>query len=88
MLKQWHSTMFIHRFDKERFEAKQTYFEHASNFLHTHRFELHIDREVWALHAEGKSLREIAKLLSNDTFQLSKDGALKIIRKLQRKMRG
>jgi hypothetical protein len=83
MLKSWHSTLFIHRYDRERFTARQHYFELVTQFLHSHEFESDLEREIWFLHSEGKSLRDIAK----ETGQVSKDGALKIIRKLQRSMR-
>lgn len=83
MLKSWHSTLFIHRFDKERFNARQQYFEMATHFLHSFKFASALERHIWELHADGKSLREIAKT----TTQVSKDGALKMIKKLQRAMR-
>lgn len=84
MLKSWHSTMFIHRFDKERFSARQQYFEIATHFLGQYEFESETDREVWFLHSEGKSLRDIATI----TKKVSKDGALKIIKRLQKAMYG
>lgn len=83
MLKSWHSTLFIHRFDQERFSARQQYFELVTQFLHSYEFDSELEREIWFLHSEGKSLREIAKI----TGQVSKDGALKIIRKLLRAMK-
>lgn len=83
MLKSWHSTLFIHRYEKERFTARQQYFEIVTQFLHSHEFESELEREIWFLHSEGKSLREIATI----TGEVSKDGALKIIRKLLRSMK-
>lgn len=83
MLKSWHSTLFIHRYDKERFSARQQYFELATQFLNAHEFNSDLEREVWFLHSEGKSLREIA----NETGKVSKDGALKIIKSLRKAMK-
>jgi hypothetical protein len=83
MLKSWHSTLFIHRYDKERFQAREEYFRMVTHFLSTFEFESTLERDVWTLHSEGKSLREIASI----TNQVSKDGALKIIRRLQRAMK-
>lgn len=83
MLKSWHSTMFIHRYDQERFTARQKYFELATHFLHRHRFDSTLEQQIWFLHAEGRSLREIAA----ETGKTSKDGALKVVRKLQKAMR-
>lgn len=83
MLKSWHSTLFIHRFDKDRFEARQTYFHLATQFLYAYEFESELDEEIWRLHSDGLSLREIAK----QTGKVSKDGAQKIIHRLQRAMK-
>lgn len=87
MLKSWHSTKFFYRFDEDRFLARKDYFELATQFLGTHRFESEIDREVWRLHTEGESLRKIANHLTSQGSPMSKDGALKIIRALLKAMR-
>lgn len=58
----------------------------ASHFLHTHQFTSHLDKMVWELHSEGKSLREIAKEISIAT--LSKDGVSKIVHRIQGIMYG
>jgi len=84
MLKSWHSTLFAHRFDPVRFEARQKYYDNAQKFLLIHNFSTEIEREVWELHADGKSLREISSKLDK---RVSKDGALKIIRNLLAIMR-
>lgn len=83
MLKSWHSTIFINKFDSARFAAKQKYFEMVTHFLNAHTFTSDLEHQVWLLHSEGKSLREIAR----ETGKVSKDGALKIIRKLLIEMR-
>lgn len=78
MLKTWHSTQFARRFNKERFDARRDYFDRATHFLHSHPFRSVLEKTIWELHSEGKSLREIAK----ETGKVSKDGALKVIRAL------
>lgn len=87
MLKAWHSTMFVHRFDEGKFTARQRYYEMATHFLQSHRFESEVEREVWRLHADGESLRKIASQVSEAGMAISKDGALKIIRSLLKAMK-
>jgi len=83
MLKSWHSTKFINKFDDTRFMARQAYFDDARDFLLSHYFKTNIEKEVWRLHSEGLSLREIAK----EAGSLSKDGAMKIIKSLAIEMK-
>lgn len=87
MLKSWHSTMFVHRFDEGRFTARQKYYELATQFLTSHNFQSEVDREVWRLHTEGESLRKIAMELTAQGTTMSKDGAMKIVRTLLRVMK-
>lgn len=82
-LKTWHSQIFANRYNQELFHARQHYFEMATHFLHSYEFDSELEREVWFLHSEGKSLREIARA----TGKVSKDGALKIIHRLTRAMK-
>lgn len=82
MLKTWHSRDFARRFNEDRFSAKQEYFLAAVHLLERFKFETALDKEIWTLHADGKSLREIAAI----TQRVSKDGALKVIRRIQKYM--
>ncbi len=83
MLKTWHSSHFARRYNPETFEAKKVYFDDATEFLNTYKFKTRLERTIWELHTEGRSLREIAK----ETGKVSKDGALKIIKQLLLEMR-
>jgi len=42
-------------------EAQAEYYRLASVFLHEHRWQLSRDQRIWAAHAEGVPMREIAK---------------------------
>lgn len=83
MLKSWHHFRFQAQYDPDTFSAREKYYQLATHFLHSHTFHSELERQVWFLHSEGKSVREIAK----ETGEVSKDGALKIIKALQRAMR-
>jgi len=62
-LKWWAS-----RFDRKWYNptadaAKEAYYRFAGQFLHGHTFEDPMEREIWALHSEGVSMRNIVKTL-------------------------
>ncbi len=48
---------------KELMLAKQTYYRMATNFLNDYNFESNLDKVIWEYHANGISVRDIAKLL-------------------------
>lgn len=58
-------------------EAAQTYHEQARSFLHRHNFDAPIERQVWELHAEGRSFSEIA-----DELGISRSRGVRIVFKL------
>ncbi len=47
--------------DKDSFQAKSEYFRLATHFLNEHTFEDPLDRYIWEMHSEGKSIRDIEK---------------------------
>lgn len=61
-LKLYHSDYFAdsRRNDSSVIEAKETYYRVAGQFLNDHKFKNKWERMVWAMHAEGKGIREIA----------------------------
>lgn len=77
----WHSLKW-QKMDPERFRAKQIYFEDATRFLDVYDFETSQEKTVWALHAEGMSVREIEKQLN-----LSRNQVHKIVVYLRETMR-
>ena len=56
-LKTWDSYYFPLRANE--IETSREYYETAEHLLVTHEFDSEIERMVWALHCEGKSVREI-----------------------------
>lgn len=80
-LKSWHSRYFQCRYTPDEFSAKREYYELAQTFLHEHFFSeetldyfgiIDRDKEVWTLHAEGRSIREIATILRTKKCRVEK----------------
>lgn len=86
-LKTWHSSYFISRYTTESFERKESYYRLCSHFLWDYSFQSNLEREIWRLHSEGMSLRDIAKSLRSQRIKLNKDNVNKIIVKLVQIMR-
>lgn len=58
-MKAWHDNKFK-KLTPDEFAAKQAYYTKARHFLLEHKFVNKLDKEVWAMHAEGESYRDIA----------------------------
>lgn len=50
----------------EKYKAKVAYYSAASKFLHDFKFEVAVQKTIWALHTDGYSYREIVKELNNE----------------------
>lgn len=59
----------------EDYDAHAEYYQRAAVFLRHHRFAADLDRDIWRLHSEGGTFRDIAQQLGtytrkvNDTVQ-------------------
>lgn len=62
-LKQWDHISFQSKYTPDEFLDKQNYSLAASHFLLTHPFSSTQEKEIWELHAEGNSYREIVTKL-------------------------
>ncbi len=60
-LKVWHDSYFKNRNKVKSFFDVQRYYELATQLIHTYPFRTIKERNVWTMHAEGKSEREIAR---------------------------
>ncbi len=60
-LKRWSSCDFRNKARARRYGPTLDYFTNATHFLHDNLWESEADKKIWALHAEGLSIREIAK---------------------------
>jgi hypothetical protein len=65
-LKSWDSSHFQLRFTPDTFRDAQDYYYYSEHFLQCHKFRNDVERDIWRLHIEGKSLRDIsADILEN-----------------------
>lgn len=62
-LKRWDSVFFKINQNDVQFEAKETYYRLAGNFLYEHKFANELERTIWKMHSTGESLRHITKAL-------------------------
>lgn len=79
MLKAWHSSDIPRKARSGGFIAIQDYYSRATEFLNNYIFESKFELKVWTLHADGQSLREIAK-----QCKCGKDKVRTIVLKLQK----
>ncbi len=62
-LKAWHNSYFFRRYNALTFEAKRAYYDTAATWGAEYIFDSKREREIWSLHCEGLSYKEIAKKL-------------------------
>lgn len=81
-IKDWPRQRIQRDFTPEYIQEKQTYFSAASELYWTHEFESRLEKNIWQLHCDGKSYREIAAALRNSKNKLNKDKVQITISKL------
>lgn len=84
-LKVW-SSVFFARHSIEQIQAKQAYYQMATNFLGDHKFETRREKIIWEYHANGISYRDISKTLKRVNVKLSHTAVQNIVHKLQAAM--
>lgn len=79
-LKNWASTYFRGKHHGFYFSeslifhsAKEEYYRLATHFLNDHEFENPINRVIWQMHSEGKSIRDIVKHLSKLRIKIARN---------------
>lgn len=63
-LKEWHSSYFDIRYDPLSFDHTTEYYRRCGHFLFEHKFKTEKEKTIWQYHAQGKSISEVAKLMS------------------------
>lgn len=81
-LKVWSSVFFL-RNSPEQIQAKQAYYQMATNFLEEHKFKTRREEIIWTYHSEGISYRDISKLLKRVRITLSHTAVQNVVHKLQ-----
>lgn len=68
---------------RRNWHAKSEYYSMAGQFLHNYQFKTRLERIIWEYHANGLSIRDIAKILKKVKITSIKRGAIfKKIKKL------
>lgn len=83
-LKQYDNSYYMARYTPLEFGNKQEYYIKAQHFLVEHAFETEQEKQIWKLHSEGFSLREIAKIIK----KFKKDKVAAILTRLKEVMLG
>lgn len=69
-------------------EARTTYYQLASQFLHDHKFKNKYEMTIWELHSEGMSHKSISLTVSNSKKLYTLKNVRTIIESLRRVMLG
>ncbi len=64
-------------------EIRAEYYRYCRHMLNDWRFKNAYEKKVFALHSEGVTVREIARITKKHTF----DGVAKIIRRIKKEMK-
>lgn len=80
MLKRWAKQDFLNMTDA-KIEERRLYYQEADYFLEWYTFTDPVDKIIWELHAAGKTVREIEKLIN-----LAKSSVHLRINKMKREM--
>jgi len=81
-LKDWSAGFLRKRISSLYNESKQEYYRLAGQFLHEHKFEDKLERRIWELHQEGKSLNYILAYLKKKKVKTYRQKIHKVIQKL------
>lgn len=82
-LKSWDNLKF-RGMNQDVLESKRAYFEACSNLLHDYKWDNEIHRDIWRLHSEGLSVREIVSKIHKKRFK--RDSINLIIRHYQKEL--
>ena len=81
-IKDWPAARLRRDYTPERFKEKQTYYQIASQVTWEYCFESPLEKQIWELHSDGYSLRDISKKIRTDQNKMNKDKIKKIIGKI------
>jgi hypothetical protein len=71
-LKENHNNMFARKGEHLRHQKRAAYYAAATDILNTFKFSSAEDRGLWELHADGKSIRMIAKELGASRMNIQR----------------
>lgn len=74
------ASRFSYLYSPSEFKAIEEYYQIAQSLLHTDYLPIGRDREIWRHHADGLTVREIAKIMS-----INKDTVNRVINDIKRR---
>lgn len=83
-LKTWDSFLFKGQYTPEQFAERAKYFQRCERALSLHKFKTKLEKEIWTLHTQGHTVREIVKALKARRFKCYKTGVFTILKRLQK----
>lgn len=85
-LKLHHKYRFDAYCEEITYNAKESYYRLAGQFLGDHNFKTKTDKVIWDLHSQGFSYREIVKLARRHGIRTKKDKVLATVQRLVKLM--
>lgn len=90
-LKSWHSFMFARRpfsnpNSTHRILQEEEYYRLAGQFFYDHKFKNKTEKRMWELHSNGKSVRDIAKIITKESGYTYKRKVDETLRGLAKEM--
>lgn len=67
-----------------KYDAKEEYYRLAEHFLNEFEFDNKIEKIIWTMHTEGKTIREISSLKK---IKMKKDKVHEVIKRLASEMK-
>lgn len=85
-LTSWHSQL-KQKYSVEEFQAKQTYYNMANNFLSEHEFKSILDKVIWEYWCNGIPVRDISEQFGKVKIERIKKSTIwNIVRRLEKEM--
>lgn len=87
-LRLFHATYFSdsRRNDPNVVAAKMEYYRLAGHFLYDHKFDSTLEKTIWQMHSDGKSIRTIEKVLKAKGQAVYRDLINRILMRLDDEM--
>ncbi len=85
-LKQWSSAHIRATYNPVRDSAKEEYYRLATHFYNEHKFSSPKEKEIWYMHSEGISIRDIAKKMDTPKYKATRTTVHTIIQRLAKEM--
>lgn len=80
LLKSW--ALFYKKVDPKTFIARQKYYQRAQEIYNEHVFKSDIHKEIWGLHSQGFTIRQIVEKINKKDYR--RNSIFEIIRAIKK----